>query len=84
VCGAGWLSTPSSPLRPIVYRELPRLAPRYLDTGYVLTDLLVGLVRQPRRLTAQTAGTGPVLARTTSSAGNNTWGGPSGTAVSAR
>lgn len=42
----GFLQEYPLPLRPIVYRELTRLAPRYLDTGYVLTDLLVGLLRQ--------------------------------------
>ncbi len=42
----GFLQEYPLPLRPIVYRELTALAPRYLDAGYVLTDILVGLIRQ--------------------------------------
>ncbi|MEZ5410202.1 MAG: DUF6206 family protein [Acidimicrobiales bacterium] len=42
----GFLQEYPLPLRPLVYREVTALAPRYLDTGYVLTDVLVGLIRQ--------------------------------------
>lgn len=34
------------PVRPLVVRELLKLAPKYRDTRYVLTDLLAGLHRQ--------------------------------------
>ena len=42
----GFLQEYPMVVRPLVYRELMKLAPHYLDTVYVLTDLMAQLHRQ--------------------------------------